>query len=111
MDVGVLADGSLHNPNCYPEADVRAAIQVAEELRQQRRCALSQKAAATRARRREKRVMEIARQVAAGHSIGPHYNCVICGKELGDSYNIRRGIGLDCWREVLMAIERAAPLP
>jgi hypothetical protein len=31
FDIGILADGSLHNPNGYPESDVRAAIQEAQE--------------------------------------------------------------------------------
>lgn len=110
-DVGIRADGSLHNPHGYPEANVRAAIKAAEERRQQQRCAAAQKASVTRTRRREKRVIETARRIATDHDIGERHSCAICGEMLSYPESMRRGIGPECWQDVLTILERATAEP
>jgi Family of unknown function (DUF6011) len=97
-DVGFNEDGTLHNPNGYPEAEILPILhRVVEEARRQRSEA-AKKAAKTRADRRSKLV----------YSVGPRNNCVICGKGLGDPQSIERGIGSDCWQFVLAIIAREA---
>ncbi|MGA8654376.1 MAG: hypothetical protein WB677_27810, partial [Xanthobacteraceae bacterium] len=60
FDVGILDDGTLHNPKGYPDDQVRAAVLAAEarrrERQHERRSAGAKKAAITRARRKEKRI-------------------------------------------------------
>ena len=55
FDVGVLADGSLYNPNSYAESDVRTAVQGADNRRRTRRCDAAKRAAITRRRRQTPR--------------------------------------------------------
>jgi hypothetical protein len=105
-DVGILPDGTLHNPNGYPEDLVRAAILRAETKRHERASKAAKQAAETRARRQEKKVYDIARQLTLGDGapIGPTSHCVICGRSLDDPESIARGIGSECWQAVLSAI-------
>jgi hypothetical protein len=104
-EVGILLDGSLHNPRGYPEADVRAAVLAADARRHDRRSQAAKKAVATRQRRTAKRVYEVARRITLnGDPIGPRNNCVICGRGLGDGQSIERGIGSECWQGVLDTI-------
>jgi hypothetical protein len=56
LHVGILADGTLHNPNGYPDDLVREAVLVADERRRARRSVSAKKAAETRRRRTEKKV-------------------------------------------------------
>jgi hypothetical protein len=105
-DIGVLDDGSLYNPNGYPEQDVRAAVAAADERRRVKRSEAAKKAGVTRRARQEKRVYKIARRIfVEGQGQGPALNCVICGRGLTDDESIGRGIGSECWQEVLTAIQ------
>jgi hypothetical protein len=104
-DVGILPDGTLQNPHGYPDDIVRAAVVAADARRHERRSAAAQKAGVTRRRRREKRVAEIAARILAGHDIGRRPNCAICGRGLGDPVSIDRGIGSECWQDLLATIE------
>jgi hypothetical protein len=52
-DVGINADGTLHNPNGYPEEIVRAAVLAADARRHARRSESAKKAAETRKRRQQ----------------------------------------------------------
>src|SRR5947199_2277344 len=88
FSVGVLDDGSLHNPNGYPEDAVRAAVMAADARCHELRSEAAKKAATTRRRRQEKRVNEIAAQWAQGRRFGPGEHCVICHKGLGDPASI-----------------------
>jgi Family of unknown function (DUF6011) len=99
--IGILADGSLHNPRGYPEHIVRAAVLAADARRHERRSAAAKKAAETRARRQEQQILAIARRIVANAKIGPRNNCAICGRGLGDPESIERGIGSECWQSVL----------
>ena len=107
-DVGVNQDGSLHNPNGYPDETVRAAVEGAEERRRQHRSKAAQKAAATRRRRTQARTYEVARRIVDGEVFGPSDHCDLCGRGLADPESIERGIGSECWQFVLDIIRPAA---
>jgi hypothetical protein len=100
-DVGILADGTLHNPRGYPEDAVRAAVLATIEEQAQERSQAAKKAAATRTRRRERKIYEIIKKLELGHKYGPAQHCVVCGKWLGDPESIERGIGSDCWQQII----------
>ena len=109
-DIGISADGSLHNPRGYPDATVRAAVAAAEERRRQRRSISARKAAETRRKRTEKRTYEVARRIVGGHMFGPADHCQICGRGLDDPVSIERGIGSECWQGVLDRIKAPAEM-
>jgi hypothetical protein len=92
FDVGVLPDGTLHNPRGYPDDDVRSAVLAADARRRERTARLTYVVA--------------KRLTLDGESIGPRDSCAICGRELGDQQSIARGIGSECWQGVLDAIAR-----
>jgi uncharacterized protein DUF6011 len=107
-DVGILPDGSLHNPNGYPEGEVRTAVAAAEERRHLRRSKAAKTAAATRKTRQEKQVYRVVQRIIEGNPVGPKSHCALCGRELSDPPSINRGIGSECWDRVLAAIEARA---
>ena len=96
--VGILSDGTLWNPNGYPENEVRAAVLAADERRRIRRSNAAKKAAATRHERHGRLVYSVAKGIVEGREYGPRENCVVCGKGLTDPQSIARGIGSDCWK-------------
>jgi len=53
------------------------------------------------------RVHRIAKRIVAGQAVGPNGRCVVCGKQLAYRESIDRGIGSECWQDVLAAITRA----
>jgi hypothetical protein len=106
--VGINPDGTLHNPNGYPEDKVRAAITFACDRRHQRRSEAARKAAETRARRRERKVTEIVTLLRSGGRLTPAANCRICRRPVDDPESVARGIGSDCWQDILAAIEGGA---
>ncbi len=99
--VGILSDGTLHNPNGYPEDVVRAAVTGADERRHERRSKAATKAAVTRRRRKEKAVARIAERILRGAGVGPQDQCAICGRHLDDPQSVQRGVGSECWGELL----------
>ena len=103
-DVGILPDGTLHNPNNYPEDLVRETIASAERRRHERRSNAAKQAAITREKPKQLMVWKVARRLLRSEQIKPSPNCVICGKGLGDRELIERSIGSDCWQHVLQAI-------
>ena len=107
-DVGVLNDGSLHNPRGYPEDIVRVALAAADGRWRERRSQAAKKAAQTRRSRVEKKSYEVADRIIAGHVFGPSPNCAICGRGLGDKQSFERGIGSECWQGVLERIRRSS---
>lgn len=100
-DVGILADGSLHNPDGYPDDLVRQCVLAADEAAHQWRSKTAKKAAVTRAKRREQKVYIAPEKIVKGHACGPRTHCFICGKGVSDPPSIERGIGSDCWQDVL----------
>jgi len=106
--IGIKVDGTLWNPNGYPEDMVRTAIAGAEARQHERRSKSAQKAAATR---RERRVLKIDRLVYEYRTKGafiPAHTCRVCGRGLSDKESIDRGIGSECWQDVLRAITAQA---
>ena len=102
--VGIFADGTLHNPRGYPERDVREAVLAAVERRKARRSAAATKAARTRAGRREHLVHQIARRIA-GHRFEAGVHCAVCRRALTDPASQARGVGPECWEDVVCALE------
>ncbi len=108
FNVGILDDGTLHNPNGYPDDIVRAAVLGAEARRHERRSESAKKAAETRRARRDRKVQQIAERARQGQGIGNRSHCYVCGKSLGDPASIARGIGPECWQDVLSVAEALA---
>lgn len=104
-DIGVLDDGTLHNPNGYPDDLVRAAIAGAEMRRSEKRRKAAAKAAVTRKRRHDSRVYAAADRIVNGRTFGPSGRCAICHKPVDDPASVERGVGSDCWQLILSAIE------
>jgi hypothetical protein len=102
--VGILTDGSLYNPNGYPEDLVRTSVITAIERRAQRRKEGAQRAAKTRQERLNGRLYETVKRLKLGHRFGPRQRCYVCTKALIDSESIERGIGPECWQGVLRRI-------
>ncbi|MGA7324073.1 MAG: DUF6011 domain-containing protein [Rhodomicrobium sp.] len=107
-DVGFNADGNLHNPNGYPEEIVRVAVSDAIARGKARRKEASAKAIVTRKRRRDNRVHSIAAKFLRNESIGPQHKCCICRRALTDDVSIERGIGSECWQDVLRAMDQTS---
>jgi hypothetical protein len=91
--VGINPDGTLWNPNGYPEDVVRAAVLWADELKCARLKEGAQKAAKTRKRRHEIKLQAIVKKLLRDENIGPSTHCVLCKKELSDPQSLARGIG------------------
>ena len=63
------------------------------------------KAAETRRRRRAIRCDLVAARISMGFtSRGPAERCVICGRHLSDEASRRRGVGPECWGQVLATL-------
>jgi hypothetical protein len=99
--VGIQADGTLHNPNSYPEDAVRAVVLAADARKHERRSQAAKKAATTREARQQQRVWLIAKRLADKQQTGPRGHCYVCGRGLSDPPSIARGIGSECWQGVL----------
>jgi hypothetical protein len=102
--VGILPDGSLHNPNGYPDDVVRAAVLAADARHHTRRSEASKQAAITRRERQERLVYVIAKRIEQGGHFGPRSKCAICRRVLTYPESIARGIGSECWQGVLEEI-------
>jgi hypothetical protein len=72
-----------------------------------RRSKAARKAAATRARRRELRIQKDVADYMAGKDFDYRDHCRICNRLLRDRASMERGIGAECWQDVLRRIERA----
>lgn len=103
-DIGILPDGTLHNPRGYADDLVRRTVEAADEYLKARRSKAAKKAAATRLRRKELRVQKVVQCVLEQKPVGPRSSCCICGRGLGDSESIQRGIGSECWQDVLKRV-------
>ena len=110
-DVGILADGTLHNPRGYPKDVVRAEVLAANERRALRRSQAAKKAATTRAARHQKKIYAIIEKLRLGHKYGPASQCVVCGKGLNDPASLSRGIGSDCWQQIVAELEHSSTIP
>jgi hypothetical protein len=109
--IGINPDGTLYNPNGYPEDLVREAVLAADAQVRKRRSAAAKEAAKTRRERTERRIYQIAKQMSEGGRLFPWHHCVICSKALDDFQSIKRGIGSECWQHVLARLEQLTPKP
>jgi hypothetical protein len=105
-NLGIYADGNLHNPNGYSDDLVRRAVENAQAKLMARRQASAAKAAVTRKRRAEQRVNQIAQWIVEGRKTGPSNRCHNCHRALDDQVSIARGIGSECWQVILRVVER-----
>jgi len=99
--VGIDADGSLWNPNGYPEDEVRRAVEEANQRRKEVRSEAAKKAAVTRKLRVEKKTYEFAQRLKDTGHLTPSKHCLICRKRCSDPESVARGVGSDCWQNVL----------
>ncbi len=106
--VGIRDDGSLINPHGYPESVVRRAVTEARQRIVEKDTTSAKKAAATRKRRTDLRTHQIAKAIIAQEKIGPRNNCARCGRGLTDEESIARGIGSECWEDILQMAEAMA---
>ena len=103
--VGILPDGTLHNPRGYPDDDVRSAVLATDARRHERRSQAAKKAGDTRRRRIAQKIYAVAKRLTLnGASIGPQNTCA--GRGLGDQQSIERGVGSECWQGVLDVLMR-----
>jgi hypothetical protein len=79
FNVGLNDDGSIYNPNGYPYALVRAAVEAAEARRHARASAAAQKAAQTRRRRTDELVYRTVERLRAAGSSPPGIHCESAG--------------------------------
>ena len=104
--IGHNKDGSLYNPNGYPEDVVLAVTEWADAERKKRRSDAAKKAAETRRKRHERHVYEVTKRITEGHVYGPATHCVVCKRSIDDPKSVERGIGSDCWQDILRHLER-----
>jgi hypothetical protein len=102
--VWIEPDGTLYNPNGYPEELARAAALKQDEEEAKRLSVAAKAAAITRRERMEKRVYKVAQRIVEANRIGQRSHCYICGKYLSDPTSIGHGIGSECWERVLRAV-------
>jgi hypothetical protein len=106
--IAIREDGSLWNPNKYPEEAVRQAIAAAEAQLAARKQESIRRGVETRRRRREQRIWAAAETLRKGAGIGRRSDCFCCAKALTDPVSIERGIGPECWEHVLRHVENKA---
>lgn len=109
--IGIQADGiaSCDPPGHFSEDWIRAFFFADAEKRaaerRQRRSEGAREGAKTRERRQNYRVWQAAKRYAAEQATGPRNRCYVCGRGLSDQNSIERGIGPECWQDVLSAIQ------
>jgi hypothetical protein len=100
-----MPDGSLINPNGYPEDQVRAAIEDARRREHEQRSKAAKKAAETRRKRKDRNLYDLVERYFDEGYLPSASHCRQCGKGLSDSESINRGIGSECWQGFLRAQE------
>jgi hypothetical protein len=103
--VGVLADGSVWNPEGHDEQLLRQAVAIADVFMKEKRHQAAMKASETRRRRHDINLDKLARKYLAGNVFGPQHNCACCDKALTDQISILRGIGSECWGHLMSRCE------
>ena len=59
-------------------------------------------------------VWQIAQNMLDGRDIGPRSHCAVCRRALDDRASIKRGVGRECWQDILHElthIPHPSPLP
>jgi Family of unknown function (DUF6011) len=104
--IGINEDGSLYNPNGYPEEIIRPLVDRAVERKKQELIESRKQAVEKRQWREQLRVYTAAKYIQEERSLGPRDSCYVCRKRLKDPPSIARGIGPECWeRHVLRTIQ------
>ena len=106
-DVGIRQDGSLHNPNNYPDDLVRKSIAGAVRRQHERRSNAAKQAATTREKRKQLMVWKVAQASVAKRTVQAKpelWDLAARGSAIVKS--IERSIGSDCWQHVLQAITK-----
>jgi hypothetical protein len=65
--------------------------------------------AATKAKRREARIAKVTREYLLGKHIGNLLECAICSRALSDQVSTERGIGSECWPNLMDRLAKQAP--
>jgi hypothetical protein len=99
-DVGISRDGSLTNPRAYGETAVRDAIEWAMVEQCERHRESIQEGVETRQWRRQSALWQTVKAWRAG-KLTPGKVCQCCHKDLTDPPSITRGIGPECWEDIL----------
>jgi hypothetical protein len=107
--IGINDDGSLYNPNNYPEEDARTAALGADERKKEKLIEARKQGVVTRQRRREQRIAKIAKAYLLGHHVGNLRQCAMCERTLSDPVSIERGIGSECWPHLMERLAAAVP--
>lgn len=97
------ADGTA-SADGVDEATALQAIIDANSRRNQRRSIAAKRAATTRAKRRQVRLYGVVKQHMSDGKFPSALHCRICGRGLSDAESKARGIGSECWAEVLNLI-------
>jgi hypothetical protein len=88
---------------CRAYLDQKLAEEHEKDLASRRR------GVATRKRRKEEQIAKIVRDYLLGQHIGNRMKCAICGRALSDPPSIERGIGSECWPELLERLALEIP--
>jgi Family of unknown function (DUF6011) len=104
--VGIERDGSLWNPNGYPEERVRPIVEYFVNQKLVQRVAAIKRGVETRKRRRLTRIAEAAHKLRTQAGIGDRLCCYCCNKAFTDPVSIKRGIGPECWEHVVRRMEQ-----
>lgn len=105
-NVGINRDGSLWNPNGYPEERVRPVVERIVNEKLEERAAAIKRGVEKRKRRRLSRIAEAAHRLRTQAGIGDRVSCYCCLKALTDPVSIKRGIGPECWEHVVRRMEQ-----
>jgi hypothetical protein len=70
----------------------------------------AQRAAVTRRKRHDLEVYALVERLKAGGKLSPSQHCVLCRRGLTDDESIARGIGPECWGEIMERLTAAREL-
>ena len=99
------SDGSIEcERGSIPEIEVLRALVETNRRRKLRRSEAAKKAAKTKAIRRRHKIYDIANRL----EFRPGVKCEVCGKKLSDDKSRERGIGTECWQDIMKCIESIA---
>ena len=90
-----------------PDEITRGIYEALRRRREKARQA-AKKAAVTRARRRELKVQKVVQGYLETGKLFPTKKCRVCGRALNDSESIARGVGSECWQDIMAIITAAA---
>lgn len=105
LAVGIEENGSLFNPNNYPEEELRAALIQTEANAHLRRSEASKRSAITRRKREEKKIHQYVKLMLEDQEIPYTTHCYICGRYLQEEESRVRAIGPECLQNLYRVAE------